>query len=113
VGIWRVESDGWSAVLKLEGFGARSIPTGSRRTARTTYPDHWLAPENLAMIRVVALNIDAAIQAFYEVREMRYAIDEAHDADGLVAKGAGDCLAKAELLARRLGAAALSTRLVR
>jgi hypothetical protein len=61
----------------------------------------------------VALNIEAAIQAFYEVREMRYAIDEAHDADTLVTAGAGDYLAKAELLARRLGAAGLPTRVVR
>jgi transglutaminase-like putative cysteine protease len=65
------------------------------------------------MIRVVALNIEEAIRAFYEVRDMRYAIDQAHDADTLVAAGAGDCLAKADLLARRLGAAGLPTRLVR
>jgi hypothetical protein len=72
-----------------------------------------LEERELAMMRDMSLSIDAAIQAFYEVREMRYAIDEAHDADSLNTAGAGDCLAKAELLARKLGAAGLSTRLVR
>lgn len=44
---------------------------------------------------------------------MPYALDAAHDADGLERLGAGDCLAKADLLARLLRTANLETRLVR
>jgi len=56
---------------------------------------------------------DAAVRAFLEVRELPYAIDAAHAADDLQRVGTGDCLAKAELLARRLTALGLRTRLVR
>jgi hypothetical protein len=46
---------------------------------------------------------------FYAVRDLPYALDGAHDADGLLAQGRGDCLAKSELMrlaARKLGMAA-------
>lgn len=46
-----------------------------------------------------------AVTSFYAVREMPYAIDKAHDRDSLERLGAGDCLAKAELLAEKLAVA--------
>jgi transglutaminase-like putative cysteine protease len=59
------------------------------------------------------LDVAGAVDVFEEVRELPYAIDAAHDADALVELGAGDCLAKSDLLARRLGRLGIRVRMVR
>jgi transglutaminase-like putative cysteine protease len=59
---------------------------------------------------VVALD---PVAAFYEVRDMEYALDGAHDARSLRRLRRGDCLAKSELLAQLLLECGLHTRLVR
>ena len=49
------------------------------------------------------------VACFYAVRDLPYALDGAHDADGLLSQGRGDCLAKSELMrlaAQGLGIAA-------
>jgi hypothetical protein len=38
------------------------------------------------------------VACFYAVRDLPYALDGAHDADGLHSQGRGDCLAKSELM---------------
>jgi transglutaminase-like putative cysteine protease len=38
------------------------------------------------------------VACFYAVRDLPYALDGAHDADGLLSQGRGDCLAKSELM---------------
>jgi len=57
--------------------------------------------------------IPEAVERFCKVRDMRYAFDAAHSADDLLALGAGDCLAKSELLARWLNDLGFETRFVR
>jgi transglutaminase-like putative cysteine protease len=53
------------------------------------------------------------VEAFEAVRDLPYALDGAHDADELIALGRGDCLAKSDLLARKLTELGLEARLVR
>ena len=53
------------------------------------------------------------ILAFERVRDLPYAIDGGHDGDELLAMGRGDCLAKADLLARDLTSLGQEVRLVR
>jgi hypothetical protein len=55
----------------------------------------------------------SAVESFYAVREMPYAINVAHDSSSLERLGAGDCLAKSELLAHKLIAVGVEARLVR
>ena len=62
---------------------------------------------------VGANRLAEAVVSFYTVREMPYAIDKAHDRASLDRLGAGDCLAKAELLAETLTMVGVETRLVR
>lgn len=62
---------------------------------------------------VTGREVVQAVAIFEEVRGFPYAIDAAHDADALVELGAGDCLAKSDLLARRLRRLGFSVRLVR
>jgi len=58
-------------------------------------------------------SIRSSADAFREVRDLPYAIDGAHDADALAQIGAGDCLAKSELLGRRLLGLGRTVRFVR
>lgn len=63
------------------------------------------APDGMAVTQAVA--------AFDQVRGLPYAIDAAHDADSLDALARGDCLAKSDLLARRLRRLGFRVRMVR
>jgi hypothetical protein len=38
------------------------------------------------------------VPCFYALRDLPYALDGAHDAEGLLTQGWGDCLAKSELM---------------
>jgi hypothetical protein len=69
------------------------------------------ARQNLAM--ATGAPCTTAVEAFRKVRDMPYALDGGHDADGLEKLGAGDCLAKSDLLARKLRNLGLQTRLAR
>ena len=61
----------------------------------------------------MSIDAEQRVAVFRAVRDLPYAIDAAHSAHELEELGAGDCLAKSELLGRRLADLGYPVRLVR
>lgn len=70
-------------------------------------------PEFVNFMTTVRENRKPEVAAFEAVRNMPYATDAAHDAQELLEKGRGDCLAKSDLLFHALTYLGLQARFVR